>query len=74
MQVGPDGAIDAAPLVPRVAVVPEAGDDAAERLRTRVEPRPAGVVLEAGQRRSPATSSHSSRTSPIMRCAPATVS
>ena len=52
MQVRPDRAADADALVARLAVVPEAGDDAPERLRARIEPRPAGVVLEAGDRPS----------------------
>ena len=59
----------------RLPVVPEAGDHAAERRRTRVEECPPGVVLEAGER-APLVrlESHSSRTSPIMRRSPATVS
>ena len=38
------------PSQPRLAVVAESGDDAAERLGARVEERAARVVLEAGQR------------------------
>ena len=41
---------DAAALQAALAVVPEPGDDAAERLRAGVEARPAGVVLEARER------------------------
>ena len=37
-----------------LAVVPEPGDDAAERLRAGVEDRPAGMVLEPRQRPTPA--------------------
>ena len=50
MQVGADRPPDPDALVAGLTVVPEAGDDAAERLGARVEPRPAGVVLEAGDR------------------------
>ena len=50
MQVRPDRPSDAAALEPALAVVPEPGDDAPERHRIRVEPRPAGVVLEPGDR------------------------
>ena len=74
MQVRADRAADAAALVAALAVVAEAGDHAPERLGALVEDRAAGVVLEAGQRaRSPGSSSHSSRTSPIIRRSPATV-
>ena len=59
----------------RTAVVPEAGDDPPERLGARIEPRPPGMVLEPCDRAPlPGTSSHSSRTSPIIRRSPATVS
>ena len=41
---------DAAALEAGLAVVAEAGDDAAERLGAGVEPRAAGMVLEARDR------------------------
>ena len=50
MEVRADHAPGAAALVPALAVVPEAGDDASERLGAGVETRAAGVVLEAGER------------------------
>ena len=50
MQVRPVDAPGAAALVPRRPVVPEAGEDAAERLGALVEDRAARVVLEAGER------------------------
>ena len=75
VEVRADRAAGAAALEAALAVVAEAGDDAAERLGAGVEPRAAGVVLEAGERpRSPGSSSHSSSTSPIIRRSPATVS
>jgi len=50
VQVGPDRAPDAAPLESRLAVVAEPGDHPAERFRARIEHRPAGMVLEPGER------------------------
>ena len=50
VEIGADRATDAAAFVAALAVVPEAGDDAAERLGTGIEPRAARVVLEAGER------------------------
>ena len=50
MEVRPDRGPDTAALVPRLPVVPEPGDHAAEWHRTRVEECPSGVVLEAGER------------------------
>ena len=50
VQVRAEHAAGAAALVAALAVVAEAGEDAAERLGAVVEARPAGVVLEAGQR------------------------
>src|SRR5436190_11760512 len=49
MQVGPDRATAAAALVPALAVVAEARDDAAEGFGTLVEDRPPRVILEAGE-------------------------
>ena len=54
MQVRPDGTADTDSLVARLAVVPEARDDAPERLGARIQPRAPGMVLEAGDR-SPLT-------------------
>jgi hypothetical protein len=50
VEVRADGAADAAAFEPALAVVAEAGKDPTERLGTRVEEGPAGVVLEARQR------------------------
>ena len=50
MQVRAERAAGAAALVAALAVVAEAGHDAAERLGTLVEQRAARVVLEAGER------------------------
>src|SRR5262249_22748142 len=50
VQVRPVDAAGAAALVAGLAVVPEAGEHAPERLCALVEVRPAGVVLEAGDR------------------------
>ena len=50
VEVRADRAAEPAALEAALAVVAEAGDDAAERLRTGVELRPAGVVLEARER------------------------
>jgi hypothetical protein len=50
VQIGADGAADAAALEPARAIVAEAGDDAAERLRAGIEVGATGVVLEAGER------------------------
>src|SRR5206468_13037470 len=50
VQVRADRPSDAASLEAAFAIVAEAGDDAAERLRAGVEPRPSGVVLEPGER------------------------
>ena len=50
VEVRADRAADAAALEAGLAVVPEAGDDAAERLGAGVEQRAAGVVLEACER------------------------
>ena len=75
MQVRPDGTPDAAALPAALAVVAESGHDAAEWLGAasrRV--RPAWFSNPASVRRTPGSSSHSSRTSPIMRVSPATVS
>src|SRR5205085_12612695 len=49
VQVRPDSAPDTATFEAALAVVAEAGNDAAERLRSPVEMRAAGVVLEAGE-------------------------
>ena len=46
MEVGADRAADADALVARLAVVPEPGDDAAERLGAGIEPGSARMVLE----------------------------
>ena len=46
----PSARPSAAALEAALAVVAEAGDDAAERLGARVEVRAAGVVLEPGER------------------------
>ena len=54
VEIRADGVAEAAPFEPRLAVVPEACDDATERLRTVVEDRPARVVLEARDRLPPA--------------------
>ena len=60
-----------AALEPRRAVVPEPVHDAAERLGAGIEDRLPCVVLEAGELPfRPGSSSHSSRTSPIMRTSP----
>src|SRR5437763_10167926 len=48
VQIRPDRATEAAALVARLAVVPEAGDDAAERLGAGVELCAARMILEAG--------------------------
>ena len=48
----PDDAAGPAALVSARAVVPEPGEHAPERLCSALEIRPAGVVLEAGQRLS----------------------
>ena len=50
MEVRADRAPEPAALEAALAVVAEAGDDAAERLGARVEARAAGVVLEARDR------------------------
>ena len=50
VEVRPDGPPDAAALGARLAVVAESRDNPAERLRARVEPRPADVVLEPRKR------------------------
>src|SRR5260221_3587489 len=50
MQVGPESPPDAAALIPGLAVVPEPSHDAPERFGTRVELRPACVILETGGR------------------------
>ena len=74
VEIGADGVAEATPFEPRLAIVPEACDDATERLRTVVEDRAAGVVLEARDRLPPpGSSSHSRSTSPISRLSPATV-
>src|SRR4029453_2434624 len=49
VQIRPDRAADATALVPAFAVVPEPGEDPAERLRAHVQHRAAGVVFEPGQ-------------------------
>ena len=75
MKIGADRPADAAALVAGVAVVPETGHDTAERLAPgsrRV--RPAWFSKPATVRRWPGSSSQSSRTSPIIRRSPATVS
>ena len=76
VQVRADRAPDAAALEAALAVVPEARDDAAERLRARrrAASGPAWFSNPASVRGSPGSSSHSSRTSPIIRRSPATVS
>src|SRR3954471_3920946 len=50
VEIGADGTSDAAALVPALAVVAEAGDDATEGLGAAVEVCAAGVVLETGER------------------------
>src|SRR5439155_10867213 len=50
VQVRADGPPHPAALQAGLAVVPEAGDDATGRLGAGIEPRPARVVLEPGQR------------------------
>src|SRR5438552_317647 len=50
VQVGADRTVDAAAFPAALAVVAEPRDDAPERLRTWIEARAPGVVLEAGQR------------------------
>src|SRR5438105_13051949 len=50
VEIRPDRPADATPLVAALAVVPESGDHAAERLGARIESSSAGVVLEAGER------------------------
>src|SRR5207244_1993318 len=50
VEVCPHHAAGSTALVPALAVVPEARDDAAEGRRARVEAGPAGVVLEARER------------------------
>src|SRR5262249_26835197 len=50
MQVRPDGAPHATPLLAAPTVVSEPGDDATERRRARVEMRTTRMVLEAGER------------------------
>jgi len=50
VQVRADRTADAAAFPAAFAVVAEAGDDAAQRVRARIEARAARVVLEAGQR------------------------
>ena len=49
MEVRADDAPGPAALEAALAVVAEAGQNAAERLGARVQVRPPGVVLEAGQ-------------------------
>src|SRR5262245_32392802 len=50
MEVRADGAPEAAALEAALAVVAEAVNDPAQGLGARVEPRAAGMVLEAGKR------------------------
>src|SRR5919201_5182564 len=50
VQVRANGTADAATFVAALAVVPEAGDDTAQRVRLLIQARAAGVVLEAGKR------------------------
>src|SRR5437879_518936 len=50
MEIRADRAADAAAFPTALAVVAEAGDDPAERLRARIELRAPRVVLEAGER------------------------
>src|SRR5262249_59316947 len=50
VEVRADRAPDATAFVAALAVVAETGDDAPEGLRAGVEPRPARVVLEPGER------------------------
>ena len=76
VQVRADRPADAAALEAGVAVVAEPGDDAAERRRAR-HPGACGRRGSRSRRASaarPGSSSHSSRTSPIIRRVPATVS
>ena len=54
VEIRADCVAEATPFEPRLAVVPEACDDATERLRTVVEDRPARVVLEPRDRLPPA--------------------
>src|SRR5262249_60799256 len=49
VQVGANGATEPTALVAALTVVAEAGYDAPKRLRARIQDRPAGVVLEAGE-------------------------
>src|SRR5262249_34515907 len=50
VEIGADRAADAAALAAALAIVPETGDDASERLGTLVEHRPPGMVLEPPER------------------------
>src|SRR5712691_2701784 len=50
MEIGADRTTETAAFVPAFAVVPEAGNDAPDRLGARIEPRAARVILEAGER------------------------
>ena len=50
MQVRPDRRLDTATFRAGIPVVSEPRHDAAERLGARIEARPAGMVLEAGER------------------------
>ena len=49
VEVRAQGTPDAATLSAALAVIPEPGHDAAERLGTRIQVRAAGVVFEARQ-------------------------
>src|SRR5262249_34184150 len=52
VEIRAEQAPGAAALVAALAVVPEAGEDATERLGSRIEARATRVVLEAGERPS----------------------
>jgi hypothetical protein len=52
MQISADGTTQTAALVAALAVVSEAGENAAQRLRVRVEDGTTGVILEAGEQAS----------------------
>jgi hypothetical protein len=50
VEIGPDGPLQAATFEAVLAVVAEPSNDFAEGPRSILEKRPAGVVLESGQR------------------------
>ncbi len=75
MEVRSDRPSEPAALEPRAAVVAESVHDPTEGLCAVIQNGLPCVVLEAGDlERSTRLERHSSRTSPIMRTSPATVS